>query len=121
MSIAQNIINLAENAAREAQAQSIHCIDIQIGEFAGVMIEALEFALQVAVRHTLAEQAQLSIHIVPGQAVCEDCGLEFPLSQRWALCPHCESMRYTILAGDELKIKSIQVDTLSESEGVQHV
>lgn len=119
MTIAQNIVNLAEKAARESGAGTITRIDIQIGELAGVLLEALEFSLKVAVRHSLAADAEITIESVPGEAVCSACGTTFPLSQRWAVCPTCESIQYTILSGEELKIKTIEVET--HTEGVNHV
>lgn len=119
MSIAQNIVRLAGKAAQEAGASRISQIEIQIGELAGVMIEALEFSLSVAVRGTLAEHAQLNVDITPGKAVCVDCGATFQTSRRWNICPVCESVRHTILSGEELKIKTIQIETYGE--GVSHV
>jgi len=110
MSLALNIVELAEQAARDADATRITAIEIDVGEIAGVMLDALEFSLSVATRSTLAEEAKLTLHLIPGSAKCKDCGRTFHISERWAVCPLCGGLSFDILAGKELTIKSIDIE-----------
>lgn len=110
MSLAVNIIELAEQAAREANARSISRIEIVVGELAGVSMEALEFSLSVATHETMAQSAKLNMEVISGSARCNGCGQTFHLPQLWAVCPHCNDFSYEILTGKELKIKTIDIE-----------
>ncbi len=110
MSIALSMIKLAEQSALEARGSKILQIDLEIGELAGVLTDALAFSMDVVVQGTLADTAKINIHTVQGAARCTSCGKTFHLAQLWAVCPHCESLRYEILAGKELKIKTIDIE-----------
>lgn len=110
MSLALSIVELAEKAACEADAKSITKIEIDVGELAGVMLDALEFSLSIATQATLAHSAKLALHLILGSAKCTGCGKTFHLAELWAVCPFCRDFSYEILAGKELKIKSIDIE-----------
>lgn len=110
MSLAMNIVELAETAARDDHANAITRIDIEVGELAGVTLDALEFSLSVAIQATMAESAELNIQFVKGSARCKNCNHTFHLEQLWAVCPECADIRFEILAGQELKVNSIDIE-----------
>ncbi|MCF7801769.1 MAG: hydrogenase maturation nickel metallochaperone HypA [Candidatus Marinimicrobia bacterium] len=110
MSIALNIVESAELAARENHAHRITRIDLEIGELAGVLLDALNFSLEVATQNTLAATAQINIDQIKGSARCRNCGKTFHLTELWAVCPHCDDFQYEILAGKVLKIKTIDIE-----------
>ena len=111
ISIAQNIIEIAEAKAREQNAGRIQVIRIRLGEFTTVVREALEFAFEVARRKTLAESAQLEIETVPMTVRCVTCGtVKDPVREVCLLCPQC-GLPLEIVSGEELQVEYIEVES----------
>ncbi len=110
MSIAMNIIELAEKAACDEHAKTITRIEIEVGELAGVMLDSLEFSLSVATQRTMAESAEIKIQFIKGSARCKNCNHTFHLEQLWAVCPECDNITFEILAGRELKVNTIDIE-----------
>ena len=113
LSIALSIVELAERHAREQHpaATRIEEIELEIGALAAVDTGALDFALESAVKNTLAENAKITRHIIPGEGVCEACGARVPMQTPCQPCPQCASWQIRVTRGKELRVKSIVVDT----------
>lgn len=111
MSIAANIIRIAESQAVESQARTVNRIDIEVGRLAGVEISSLEFCFTtVRLSSGLAAGASLVVHVIEGRGRCPGCRAEFPIDFFVAVCPECGSGGVEILQGRELKVRSINVD-----------
>jgi hydrogenase nickel incorporation protein HypA/HybF len=110
LSIAISIIELAEEEARKANANSISKIEVEIGDMAGVEKEALQFCWDSAILGTMAAEAELVIHSVAGEAHCLECGKDFPIEHFFAECPFCKSYRYEVTKGKKLRVSSLMVD-----------
>ena len=61
-------------------------------------------------RGSLAEGARLEIVETKAQAWCLPCGRSVPVSQRFDPCPHCSSHQLQVTAGEELRIKELEVN-----------
>ena len=85
-------------------------IEVEIGTMAGIDPDALQFAWEVAVQGTMAEQSNLVIHTIQAEAHCLECGTDFPAENFLIQCPNCSSYRYQITKGKELRISSLMVD-----------
>jgi len=109
-SIALSIIDIAEDNARKANASVVHKIEIEVGTLSGVMIDALKYALEVAVENTILKDAKCTIAEVPAQGKCESCETEFHLNGYMTPCPECESFDFKITRGKDLRVSSISVD-----------
>jgi hydrogenase nickel incorporation protein HypA/HybF len=109
MSIAMNVIELASAAARAESAGSITSIELQVGELAGVMVEALEFCFEAAAKGTPAEDARLEIVAVPGEANCSRCGKISPADSFGSPCRHCGAYLFDIIKGKDLRIHAITI------------
>ena len=111
MSIAANILEIAELQAAEAGASVINRIEIDVGRLAGVEITALEFCFETARRTSgPAAGSTLLIHPVEGRGRCRECGRDFPVDFFVAVCPECGTAAVEILQGRELKVRCINVD-----------
>ena len=108
MSIISGILNIVEEQARAAGAQVINTIEVEIGELAGVEVEALEFT--VARKNTRAHRAKLVIHHIAGLGRCSGCDKDMPVTYPVALCPECGLPIFDVKQGRELRVKSINVD-----------
>jgi hydrogenase nickel incorporation protein HypA/HybF len=109
-SIAVNIIEIAEDYASREDASVVREIEIEVGELSGVVVDALNFCLEAAVKDTLIEQAERKISITEGRARCRSCSHEFKTSDFYSCCPECGTHAPEIIQGRELRVKSLLVE-----------
>ena len=107
MSITQGIIELC---LEHAGGRHVSSLDVEIGELSSVVPEAIEFCFEACSRETLLEGATLNIIRIPGMGQCLDCHRETPLTELYASCEKCGSDRVTIVTGEELRVRAIEVD-----------
>jgi hydrogenase nickel incorporation protein HypA/HybF len=110
LSIAISIIDLAEEEALKAEATSISKIEVEVGTMAGIDPDALFFAWDSVIQGTMAQHSKLVINTIQAEAHCLECGKSFPAEHFFVQCPHCNSYRYQIIKGKELRISSLIVD-----------
>ena len=66
LSIAQSIVQLSEQQAREHHFSQIEEVELEIRCLAGVELQTLEFAMGSAVKGTLLEKAKIIRRYVDG-------------------------------------------------------
>jgi hydrogenase nickel incorporation protein HypA/HybF len=110
LSIALEIIEIAEEQVKKANALTVSEIELEIGELSGVEVDALEFALEVAVKDTVLSGAKRTVDVVHGRARCNDCSDEFPVEDLFTPCPECQGFNTRIIQGQELRVKSLFVE-----------
>jgi hydrogenase nickel incorporation protein HypA/HybF len=110
LSIAESIIELSLEKAREQNACSIQKVKVRLGEFTTIAREALEFAFEVARKGTLAANAQLEIEIVPMVTRCVSCGpvKDFAREVR-LICTRC-GLPLEVVAGAELQLEYVDLE-----------
>lgn len=106
MSVTQGIIELC---LEHAGGRRITSIDVEIGALSSVVPEAIEFCFEACSRETAMEGATLNIFRIPGLGRCQECGSETALSDLYDSCQHCGSNRVTVVAGEELRVREIEV------------
>lgn len=107
--LAENTLDLALAQARKQGAAHIHRLCMRIGALAGVVPEALEFALTTLAQGSIAEGAALSIEEVPLTCYCAVCQREFEADGFSYVCPTCHEQSREIRSGRELDLVSIEV------------
>lgn len=110
MSIALGILDIVRASAREAAAEIVHSVEIEVGRLAGVEIGALEFSFDIAKAQAGLDQAELIVHEVPARCRCLACGGISDQDSLWAACPGCGGHRLEVTQGRELRVRSIEVD-----------
>ncbi|PWR23125.1 hydrogenase maturation nickel metallochaperone HypA [Zavarzinia compransoris] len=105
LSITRNIVAIVGEAAK---GRPVGTVTLEIGMLSGVLAEAIAFCFEIVAEGTAAEGARLDIRQVPGRARCGDCGQEFDTPDLFTPCP-CGSRNVTRIAGEELKIRSIEL------------
>ncbi len=110
LGITQSIVEIAERTAKQQRATKILSVTVEVGSLSGVVPEALEFCFEACSKETLLDGSQLLIDRVQARAECCDCGREFPLEELLACCPDCGSAASTLLSGEELRIKEMEID-----------
>lgn len=111
LSIATNIVRIAEREAAHAGASTITGVRLRIGALSGVVRDALEFAFDVATEGTMLEGAALTIEDVPVVVYCPDCDAEHELpSPNRFRCPACDARTGDIRQGRDLDIVSLEIN-----------
>ncbi len=70
---------MALEAAQRQNARRILRMRLRVGDLSGVVIEALQFALETVVEGTPAEGARIDIERVTPACICSACGCEYDL------------------------------------------
>ncbi|MBL3596109.1 hydrogenase maturation nickel metallochaperone HypA [Rhodovulum sulfidophilum] len=109
MSLCEGIRGIVEDQARSHGFATVRVLRLEIGRFAGVEKPALEFAFDVVMRGSPAEGARLEMIDLPGRAMCYDCAEEVEIENRLDPCPRCGGGKLMPVAGDEMRIKDMEV------------
>lgn len=109
-SIAQSIIDIAEDSAKKENCRKITSIKLEVGTLSGIVFEALETAMEFALKKTMLEGAQVEIVKIDAEAECENCGHNFSVTGHFEPCPRCGNFRHRILKGDKIKVRSLEAE-----------
>jgi hydrogenase nickel incorporation protein HypA/HybF len=113
-SIVRSVIDIAENEARKHGGSNIRKIKLKVGEFRGVVKEALEFSFAAFKKDTLAAEAELEVETVRLRVECGACGpVDCPMNDFNLLCPRCRET-LTIVEGQEMQVEYIDLEDAEE-------
>lgn len=107
LSIIQSIIQIAAERLQSEIDPKVEEVVLEIGDLAGIEVSSLSFLWSAAVENTILAGAKCHIQRVKGMAQCSECDSRFHVRQYYDPCPHCGSHLYTILQGNEMKVKSV--------------
>ena len=107
--LALSLMELVDEVAQREGARAVRVIEVELGALSCVEPEAFAQAVSVAAMGRLAEGASLSLLRPPGQARCMGCGDDVTLFQRDEACPQCGSHRLLVTAGEQMRLKAIEV------------
>jgi hydrogenase nickel incorporation protein HypA/HybF len=106
MSITQSIVEICESNAGGRQVLSVA---LEIGELSNIVPESVEFCFEACSKGTLLDGARLDIDRIAGRGRCLECSQEFPVQSYYEPCPACSGYQVEILAGEELRVKELEV------------
>lgn len=111
ISIAQDIVELAAEAAASARAERVVTVTLRVGALAGVEAGALRSSFDIAARGTILEGSRLGIIDVPLVVWCAHCLVEVHVDGVQRLrCPTCGTPCGEIRRGRELDIESLEIE-----------
>jgi hydrogenase nickel incorporation protein HypA/HybF len=114
LSLAQGIVEIAEATAQQHHAAAVRRVKLRLGEFTGVVREALEFGFEIARRGTAAETAVLEIECVPLATRCPQCGtMGRPIEDFCLICTQCGSP-VDIVSGREMQVEYVDLAEASD-------
>ena len=109
MALAEGIVDIAMDYARQNDAHRIAEGHLALGELAGVETESLSLAFDTLVRGTIAAGAALTWERIPLTGRCHDCGGEMHIRPQDVLCPRCGG-GMEIIAGREMRVDYIEME-----------
>ena len=107
--LAENILNIAFDAAEKVHAKKIFTVGLTLGELAGVEVEALTLSFDVLKKNSPAKDATLKIKRVPITATCNKCGKVFTLDRYNFFCPECDGV-LILQSGRELLVEFVDCE-----------
>jgi hydrogenase nickel incorporation protein HypA/HybF len=110
MALTESVVALVEDAARREGFTRATAIVLEIGMLGHVEPEAMQFCFEAVSRGTIAAGARLDIVRVAGQGWCLDCGKSVALTERFGACPDCGQHHVQMTAGDELRVRELEVE-----------
>ena len=99
---------LVDAVSERLPGQRVTCVRLEIGALSGVVADSLRFCFDLVTEGTSLEGAALEIALPPAVCRCRSCGQEFEPDGPIVICP-CGSAEVTVLAGQDLRITSVQV------------
>jgi hydrogenase nickel incorporation protein HypA/HybF len=109
MSLAEGVLQLAEDTARREKAQRIKLIVLEIGRLSSVEPEALSFCFEAVARGSMAQGAGLEIIDVPGAGWCMLCAETVPMQERYDACPSC-GHPLEVTSGTEMRVREVEIE-----------
>lgn len=110
LSIVLNIIEIVEEEAIKADAESVSAIELDIGKLSTIEPAAFEFAWEHGIRDSVLEKTELTINYIHGIGKCSECNSLFEMNALYDPCPNCGCTFSEIMEGKELSIKSIRIE-----------
>jgi len=115
LSVCLSLLRQVERIARENNAKRVTRISVTLGPLSGVEPDLLRNAYPLAVAGSVAEHAELQIEVSDVVVKCSQCGAESPAKPNRLLCGACGDFRTNLVSGDEMVLKSLELDDLGSS------
>jgi hydrogenase nickel incorporation protein HypA/HybF len=106
-SIVQDIVDIVLKAAEQHGLDTVSKVELEVGQAAGVVQEAMEFAWESAIKSTRLEKAVLEIRSIPLEMQCSSCGIFYQPAEIFEPCPACGGISNDIRKGMELRVTAI--------------
>jgi hydrogenase nickel incorporation protein HypA/HybF len=109
LSIAQNLVELAIEAAENTGMKRVEALYLKLGVLSGVVKEALEFSFDVVIEGTPLEGAKLIIEDIPVKVFCSACQEAHVLPEPFPMrCPVCGTRASQMLEGKEIELYALK-------------
>ena len=112
LGVTKNIAEIVLKYAEEAGAARVDKVNLVVGDMRNLEEVWVTRYFRRIAKGTVAEDAEVHIVYVPIAFFCRDCGATFTLDihkdERMS-CPECGSSAFSLIAGKELTIASIEV------------
>jgi len=84
-------------------------VRVDVGEFSGVVPEALAFGFESVVADSAMRDARLEAVPVPVALRCRACSAGFRLAEPPFACPRCGASDVEVLGGVDVVVRSIEL------------
>lgn len=110
MTLAEQMLQIIEEAAVVQNFTQVRTVWIEIGRLSCVEKEALRFCFSAVIEETVARQAKLEFIDIKGRGRCTQCECEMDINTFYDVCPACGSYAIQVIAGDEMRIRELEVE-----------
>lgn len=120
LSICQALMEQVETIAT-ARKSSVRRVFLGIGPLAGVEPQLLKDAYPLVCAGTVAEGSQLDITETAIRVRCRSCGAETNATANRLVCGACGDWHTDLLAGDEMLLLKVELETRDNAMEDAHV
>lgn len=110
MTLAEQMLQIIEEAAVVQNFTQVRTVWMEVGRLSCVEKEALRFCFTAITDGTIARQAKLEFIDIKGWGRCAQCECEMDINTLYDACPACGSYAIRIIAGDEMRIRELEVE-----------
>ncbi len=110
MSLAEGVLQIIEDAAQQQSFSRVKTVWLEIGQLAGVEVEAMRFAFDAVMHDSIARAARLEIIETPGEAWCMQCAATVPVQALYDECPRCGGHQLQVTGGNAMRVKELEVE-----------
>lgn len=110
MSLAQEIIQILHEQLKTMDLQKVIKVRVSVGALLAVERESLNFAYKVLAEDTPLKDSNLEIIEEPVMASCRKCGNTYKVENYSYVCPKCKNNDFTIVEGNKMYIKEVEVE-----------
>lgn len=110
LSIAQDILSIIKQNVPHEEFKNIRCVNVKIGDMAGVVPQSLEFCFQAITSETEMKDAVMVIEKIPFVIKCSSCGKTSTNEIGIRICSHCSSPDTNVLSGLEMQVVDIELN-----------
>jgi len=114
LAITESILDIATRHAVAADASKVTDINILMGRLSSLVDDSIQFYWDIISKDTICEGARLHFERTPARMVCLDCAQEYTFDRELIPCPHCGSSLVRVIAGEEFRMDSIEVESQPE-------
>ena len=83
-------------------------IQIEVGAFSGVVLESLNFGLELVLKEKLTHHVELRVNLQSARVKCE-CGEGYTIQSVFEACPACSSLNRAVETGTDVIIQSVDL------------
>lgn len=109
LSVCQALLTQVTEIAIDRGASTVARINVEVGPLSGVEPALLASAFEVVRAGSCAAKATLSITTTAVTISCLSCGAESQTLPNRLLCAVCGGYRTSIVCGDELRLRGIEL------------
>jgi len=120
LSICQALIEQVEAIGSEHKS-AVRRVCLGIGPLAGVEPQLLRDAYPLVCAGTVAEGSQLDIEEIQIRVRCRGCGAETIATANRLVCGTCGDWHTDLLAGDEMLLLRVELETREDAMEDAHV
>ena len=110
LSIAQEIIRIIKDQVDVNERPRVRAVQLRIGSMTNILDDSLQFCFAALIDNTPLHLAKLDIEKVPLTLSCYRCKHSFVPDGWAASCPQCGGNSLQTVAGQELDIRSIELE-----------
>ncbi len=110
LALCKGIIDIVNSEAEEKKFERVLEIELKVGEYSGIVTQCLLEFFPVAAAGTPAQDARLTVSLVPASFKCPECGYEGAVDRKKACCPSCGSYGIKMLSGREFFVEQLKVE-----------
>lgn len=120
VTLAQELVSMIENVARDHGADTVSAATLELGELSCAQPEALGFAFEIVRRGTIADGCKLVFRRTPLTVRCPSCGYQGPGDSATPGCPGCSAVPVEVVSGRDIRLVSIDVDDAANADTMEN-